>query len=97
MEKVGYHVRTTDGVIGTSGTPKDIFGYTFLSGGGGAGAIDFHDGTGTTGTKVIAATGTTSKTTTVDFGGVGVRFVSGCYINLDANVTSLTVFYKEVQ
>lgn len=95
MNRVGYQVRTTDGVIGTSGTPKDIYGYTFLSGGS-AGNIDFHDGTGTTGTQVLDVVGTASQTTTVTFP-YGLRFPSGCYINLDANVVSLTVFYQEVR
>ena len=95
MDGVGYKTRTDDGVIGTSGTPIDVFGYEITSGGAPA-TVDFHDGTTASGTKVISAVGTTGKTTTVNFGGVGVRFASGCYVNVDANTNRVSVRYRQV-
>ena len=97
MERVTYQSRSTDGVIGTSGTPKDIYGYSLFSSGGGGAVVDFHDGTSTGGTKAFSATGTTSQVVNINFGGVGVRLGSGCYLNVDANTQAITIFYKEVR
>lgn len=96
MAGVSYTRRTDDGVIGTSGTPKDIYGYQIVSGAGGGAVVDFHDGTGTTGTKVLVGTGTADQSVVNNFGGQAIRFPSGCYVNVDANTASITVFYQEV-
>lgn len=97
MDSVGYAIRTTDGVVGTSGTPKEIYGFTFLSGGGGVGTVAVHDGTGTSGPLVFTLTGTASQATTIPICELGVRFINGCYLNIDANITSVTTMYKEVR
>lgn len=91
----GYQVRTTDGVIGTSGSAKNIYGFTATAGGSNA-TIDIHDGTSTSGTKVITIVVPSSSSRTVSFGSSPVRFGSGCYINLDANTNAITTFYEEV-
>ncbi len=95
MDTVAYSVRSSDGVVGTSGTPKNIYGFHVLAGGSNS-TIAVYDGTGTTGVKVMSIVALASKTTTIDFVDMGVRFLSGCYLDVDANTVSITTFYKEV-
>jgi len=91
----GYQVRTTDGIIGISGSPKAIYAIHFLSSGS-AGTVDVHDGTDTTGTKVFSIVGVATQTTSVDFGGMGIVLHAGCYLNIDASVSSVTIVYQEL-
>lgn len=89
----GIQTRTTDGVIGTSGSPIRVFWIHIISGGT-ASVLAVHNGTSASGTQILSLTGTASTGATFNFAG-GARFPAGCYLNVDANVTSVTVGYTE--
>lgn len=96
MEKVGFQIRTDDGVINTSGEPIAVYGIHIISGET-AGVVILRNGTSTAGTAVIQEEGTISAGVTFHFGGSGVVFPSGCFVDVDANVSSVTVFYQRVK
>lgn len=98
MNGVGYAQRSDDGVIGDSGAPKVVYGFCLVNGAGGNGVITLRDGTTTGGTAVLVHTSTAGANggQYVSLGGVGVTFPSGCFADVDANVATITVFYREV-
>lgn len=96
MNNVGYAVISADGVLNTSGAPVAVYGFQILSGDGGAGSVVLRNGTTTGGTAVITEEGTQSQGVTFDFGGIGVVFPSGCFVDLGADTTSVTVFYEKI-
>lgn len=89
----GVQTRTTDGVIGTSGKPIRVFSIHIISGGT-ASVLAVYNGTGTNGTQLLSLTGTLSTGATFNFAG-GFRFSAGCYLDVDSNVTSVSVSYTE--
>lgn len=89
----GIQTRTTDGIIGISGTPKRVFWIHIISGGT-ASVLAVYNGTGTSGTQLLSLTGAASTGQTFNFAG-GARFPLGCYLDVDSNVTSVTVSYTE--
>lgn len=94
---VGYQVITEDGVLSTSGEPVIIYGINILSGGGGAGVVNLRTGTAVSGAIIIQEKGTTGQGKSFSYGGVGITFPSGCYVDVDANVTSVTINFKRVK
>lgn len=94
---VGYQLITADGVLSTSGEPVIIYGIHILSGAGGGGVVNLRSGTAVGGTIIIQEKGTTSQGKSFSYGGVGITFPSGCYVDIDANVTSVAVTYKRVK
>lgn len=91
----GYSKITADGVVGGSGNPIDVYGYSIESGAGGAGVVTFYDGTSTSGTELFEDEGVTNKWKNVNYEG-GRRFPSGLYLDIDANATSVVVWYVRV-
>lgn len=91
----GYVIKTSDGVVGTSGTPKIIYGIHVESGGG-AGTVVLRNGTSTSDTAVFTCVGTASAGVMFNFGSQGVIFPSGCYYDEDTSVASATILYKEL-
>jgi hypothetical protein len=85
---------TTSGVVGDSGQPVDIAGYSVLSGATAAQPW-FVNGTSTAGTYAFAAGPITiSQANTVSIPSP-VRFPKGCFVSFDANTTSVSVFYVQ--
>lgn len=97
MDKVGYAVLTEDGVLNTSGEPVAVYGFHILSGAGGNGSVVLRNGTTTGGTAVITEEGTQSQGVTYDFGGVGLVFPSGCFVDFGTNASAVTVFYERLK
>lgn len=95
-ENVGYQVRTDDGIIGTSGTAKVIYGFSIVNDGTGANTVAIYDGTSTGGTKVFSQTCAQGVNQTVSLHGSGVVLKNGCFVDVDAKTTQVTVFYKEL-
>lgn len=93
---VGYQLVTSDIVLGTSGTPVAIYGMNILSSGGGAGVVKLRSGTAVGGTIIIQEVGTTSQGVSKNYGGNGIVFPSGCFVDVDANVVSVAVEFKTV-
>lgn len=92
---VGYVIKTSDGVVGISGTPKLVYGMHMISGGT-AGNVILRNGTSAGAGAVISMTGTINVGVTMTFGVEGVVFPAGCFCDVDANVSSVVVFYKEL-
>ena len=92
----GYQVVTADIAITTAGTPVAVYGVNITSDGT-AGSVILRNGKTVAGTVILTFLGTANKTVTVDFGGVGVVFPDGCFVDISANVTpSCTVIYERV-
>jgi len=92
----GYQVVASDIAITTAGTPVAVYGVNITSDGT-AGAVLLRNGSTVSGTLIMTLLGTASKTVHVNFGGVGVVFPDGCFVDVDAHVTpSCTVIYERV-
>ena len=94
MTGTGFQVVTSDIVLGASGVPVVVYGMNITSGGGGGGIVILRNGTSTAGTLLIQEHGTTSVAVTKDYNGIGIVFPSGCFVDVDANVSAVTVFYE---
>lgn len=92
---VGYQVAVADAAVLSSGRAVVVYGVNFVSGGT-AGVIILRNGTSTAGTAIVTLTGTISSGTTFDFGGNGIVFPAGCFVDKDANVSAFTVFFEAV-
>lgn len=91
----GFRI-TASGVVGASGKPVRIYGYTMRSGSGGVGLVNLYDGTATTGSERWAGQGNTDSGALVSFGERGKFFPSGAYCSVDANVTYVEFDYEQV-
>ena len=85
----GSQLITADGVAGTSGKPLRIYSVHVISGGGGGAVVNLRSGTAVGGTIRVAVTGTASQGITFSFGEQGYLFESGCFVDVDANTTSV--------
>lgn len=90
MDRVGFTVLTVDGQVGTG--PVAVYGLNLTSGGG-ASVVALRNGTSTAGTIVIQEKGTTGQGVSFDYMN-GIVFPSGCFCDVDANISSVAVFYK---
>lgn len=88
---------TAAGVVGVSGQPVRIFGFTTRSGAGGVGTVTLYDGTSTSGTEKYRFQGNTDASADKIFGAEGKHFPSGCYADLDADVTYVDFDYLQEQ
>lgn len=93
----GYKILAASGVVGDSGKPQAVYGYAFKSGGT-AGVVTFFNGsTGAApSTAVFDDSGIISLSKVVGLG-AGIVFPSGVYASFDGNVTTLTVFCRQVR
>ena len=85
---------TADGAIGTSGTPKVIYGLHIVSGGS-AGTVVLRNGTSTADAAVFSCVGVAGEGNYFSFS-PGVVFPAGCYYDEDANVSHALVIYREL-
>ena len=88
---------TADGVVLTSGKPVRINGLRIKSGNGGPGTVTLYDGTDTSGTEKYTTTGNADGTYVAVFPPGGIFFASGCYCDIDANVTYVDFDVEKVQ
>lgn len=91
---IAYQKVTSDGVIGTSGTAKVVYGVHVVSGGA-AGTVILRNGTGTGDPAIFNFAGVANEGTYFDCG-VGVVFPNGVYYDEDANVSHALVMYREL-
>lgn len=87
---------TASGVLGNSAKPIRVWGYTQRSGVGGPGIVQLFDGTANTGNERWKGTGNTDDGALVNFTSVGKFFASGCFVQIDANVTYVEFDYEQV-
>ncbi len=92
--EVGRIILATSAVVGTSGKPQALYGYTFKSGGT-AGVLSFFDGVSSLGTIVFDDTGIINKTKVVALA-AGIVFPTGLAASFDGNVTTATFFVRQI-
>ena len=86
---------TAAGVVGVSGQPLRVFGFTLRSGGGGPGTVTLYNGTDTTGTEKYRLSGNIDASADKVFGAEGKHFPGGCYADLDADVVYVDFDYLQ--
>lgn len=91
---VGFQNVTSDAAVKAAGVAVIIHSIHIVSGGS-AGVVILRSGSTVSGTQVIKETGSTSTGKTLNFPG-GIMFGSGCFVDVDANVTSVLVGYERV-
>lgn len=88
---------TAAGVVGVSGKPVRIFGFTMRSGTGGVGIVTLYNGTATSGTEKYVLNGNMDASADKIFSAAGKFFPGGCYCDLDANVSYVDFDYLQEQ
>lgn len=88
----GTELVTADGTIGVSGKPVRIYHINILSGAGGGGVVNFRNGTLVGDTIWLSQTGTASTGVTFEYN-EGFLLPAGCFVDIDANVTSVAVTF----
>lgn len=91
---VGSQLITEDGVLGISGQAKTVYAMHLLSGAT-AGIVKLRNGTAVTSTIYVQQTAPTVSTGNTFVYEDGFFFPAGCYVDVDANVTSVLLSYKE--
>lgn len=86
---------TAAGVLGVSGKPVRVYGFTMRSGAGGVGSVTLYDGTSTSGTEKYKMDGNPDASADKVFATEGKHFPGGCYADLDANVTYVDFDYVQ--
>ena len=84
----------TDLAIGTSASPTRVFYAECLSGGTAATVI-LRNGTSATATAFSQIDGTINKSASRYYGPDGLYFPAGCFADVDANTTYLSIVYKQ--
>lgn len=91
----GSQLITADGVVGVSGASKIVYGVHIISGAT-AGVVNLRRGTAVGDAIGITHTGTISLGVTFPYPQEGFHFPGGCFVDVDANVTSVLVSYREL-
>ena len=97
MARGGSQRITADGVIGVSGAPTRVYGLIIQSGAI-AGVVNVYNGTDTTGTIILPTiSGAANQGKAVEgIPAEGIYFPAGCYVDIDANTTSVIAQYENV-
>ncbi len=94
IQNAGTQVITADGVVSASSQAVRIFTMHVISTGGGAAQINLRTGNAVGGAIWVQETGTVSTGKTFNYGAQGVLFPSGCFCDVDANTTSVTLTFN---
>lgn len=86
---------TAAGVVGVSGKPVRIYGFTMRSGAGGSGTVTLYSGTSTGGVEKYRLQGNMDASADKVFPAEGKHFPDGCYADLDADVTYVDFDYVQ--
>lgn len=92
---IGSQTITADGVILTSGAKIRIYGFIVRSTAGGAALVSVYDGTSTAGTLRDQIDVTAASTTTRVMYAGGLRFGSGCFVDVDTNTAFVTAICEK--
>ncbi len=90
----GTQLVTADGIVGRSGKPVRVYHIHVISGAGGGGIVSLRNGSVVGATAWATVTGTASTGVTFDFGETGILLPAGCFVDIDANVTSVAVTFS---
>ena len=91
----GFRI-TASGAVGVSGKPVRVYGYTQRSGASGVGVVQLFDGANANGNERWKGTGNIDDGALVNFPTSGKYFPTGCYCQIDANVTYVELDYVQV-
>lgn len=89
----GTQLVTADIAVGRAGDACRVYSINIISGGTAA-VVSLRNGSTVGGTIYITETGTISTGKTFDYGAYGFLFPSGCFVDVDANTTSVLVSYS---
>lgn len=91
---VGSKRVTADGELNSAGDRLRVYMVHVISGAGGGAVVSLRNG-GAAGDIWVTVTGTASTGITFDFGHNGIVFSNGCYVDVDANTTSVVASYEK--
>lgn len=94
IQNAGSQLVTADAAVSSAGTAVRVFAIHILSTGGGAAVVSLRAGSTVGATIWITETGTVSTGKTITYGTQGVLFPNGCFVDVDANTTSVLVTYS---
>lgn len=83
------------GVVGVSGKPVRVYGFTMRSGAAGVGTVTLYNGTSTGGTEKYRLQGNADASADKVFPTEGKHFPGGCYADIDANVQYVDFDYVQ--
>lgn len=83
---------TASGALLSSGRPVVVYGVNASF--SGAGRVILRNGTTATDPLVFEVSADSADDITRTFGGVGLVFANGCYIQVLTDVTSYSIFYE---
>ena len=86
---------TAAGVVGVSGKPVRIYGFTMRSDSDGPGFVTLYNGTATTGTEKYRMQGNTDASADKVFAAEGKHFPGGCYADIDGDVAYVDFDYVQ--
>ena len=86
---------SASGIVGDSGKPIDVVGYTIKSGAT-AGVVTLMNGTAQTSPAAWADTAPTVSQENAKALAYPIRLGSGCYVSFDSNVSACTVFWRQM-
>ena len=89
----GTELVTADKIIGRSGKPVRVYHLHINSGAGGGGVVNLRNGALVTSTIWAICNGTASAGEGVSFGETGILLPLGCFVDVDANVTSVAITF----
>ncbi|HEX9504278.1 MAG TPA: hypothetical protein VF974_08260 [Patescibacteria group bacterium] len=90
----GYTRITVSGIIGDSGKPIAVTGYSVLS--GATAAVPYlRNGTGVAGDTQVCRLPGTANISVETVKPLPTIIPSGCYISFDANTTEVTVYFYQ--
>ena len=93
FERHGQQRFTADGELGKTGESKMVLAI-HIDSGATAGVVTLRNGTAVTDTIHVRESGNANSGRTISFA-PGFHFPAGCYVDVDANVTSVIVCYDE--
>ena len=96
FQNAGGQLVTADAAVSSSGKPVRVYMIHIISGCGGGGVVSLRNGTTASDTAWITETGTTSKGVTFSYGGCGIAFPNGCFVDIDTNTVSVAVSFERM-
>lgn len=94
IQNAGAQLVIADGAVQSAGLAVRVFGIHIISTGGGGAIVSLRNGSTVGGTIWVTQTGTVSTGATFNFGDKGILFPSGCFVDVDANTTSVLVAFN---
>lgn len=93
IQNAGTQLLIADGPVQASGVAVRVFAVHIISTSTAA-VVSLRNGTSTAATSYATLTGTISTGVNFTFGEAGLLFPAGCFVDIDANTTSVTVAYN---